>query len=252
MNILKDIISLLGYLFITPFCASKDAVLVYHSVGEIDREDDPYKVNVKPELFARHVEYLFKRRRPNYILTFDDGFENLYTCAFPVLKKYRFRVILFLTTDFIDKRMKLDNFFGDRYSPNPLTWDQIKEMASSGIEIGSHTLTHRNMAALDDAAMGKEALDSRKRIEDITGCRVEAFSYPFGSRGTFNDRTTELLKAFSYRAAYTNIMGMDNSKREPFKIKRIRIYGDDNIFRFRMKIAGAYNWVDRFANIFSR
>jgi len=53
------------------------------------------------------------------------------------------------------------------------------------------------------------------------------------------------IKNSGYEKAYSNIMGMDNSPSEPFAINRIRVYPCDNIFRFRMKVAGAYNWIDR-------
>ncbi len=243
MRIAKDIISLFIYLFVTPFYRTKNAVFVYHSVDNIDIDDDPRRMNVSPALFERHMEHL-SRRKDRYTVTFDDGFQNVYMNAFPVLKKYGMKCIVFLTIEYMDTAEPMKKFFNDRYAVKSLTWDQVKEMRSCGAEIGSHALTHRNMARLDKEAFSVEAQASREAIKAIAGCDVTSFSYPFGNRGSFNKDTADILKTLGYTRAYTNIMGMDNSQKKPFAVRRIRVYGTDNMFRFRMKAAGAYNWVD--------
>lgn len=246
--IIKDIISLFIYAIICPFFKNKSAILVYHSIGYINKDTDPKKINVNPELFEKHMAYLEKRRQ-GFLVTFDDGYKNIYLNALPVIKKYRIKSILFLTTDYLDGKIKLDNFFDNKYSPGPLTWDQAKEINKCGIELGSHSLTHKNMFGLNEEMAYLEALLSKKRIAEMTEYMVSSFAYPFGNAGSFNAETERILKSAGYKKAYTNIMGMDNSQEEPFTIKRIRIYNTDNIFRFKMKISGAYNWVDLLVNI---
>lgn len=243
MALLKDIISIFVYCLSTPFRRKRKAVLVYHSVGDMDAAADPYKMNVPPRLFEDHAAYIAKRRG-DYTITFDDGFEAIFKGAFPAIKRYGLNAVLFVTTGYIDGRMDFKTLFKDGVNPKALSWDEIRDMARRGIEIGSHGVTHSDMAELDASKAAEEAAESKGRIEDMTGCKVRSFSYPFGNWGSFDEKTEEVLKSAGYERGYTNVMGMDNSDDEPFEIRRIRIYGTDNMFRFRLKLAGAYNWVD--------
>lgn len=248
MQLFKDLISFIIYCFFIPFYRNRKAVLVYHAVGEISPKDDPLKMNVRPELFGDHMRFLASNKE-NYIVAFDDGFESVYRNAFPALKKYGIKAMVFLTTDYIDGKLSLDTFFGHMHTPKPLTWAMVKEMSEAGLEIGSHTVTHRNMGLLDDDSAVTEAVVSRSRISEMIPGQVRSLAYPFGNKGSFTDRTIAILKESGYERAYTNMMGMDNSKDEPFAIRRIRVYGDDDIFRFKMKVRGAYNWVDVIAGL---
>ncbi len=242
-DMIKDIISFFIYAAVTPFYGGRKATLVYHSVDDVEPGKDPYKMNVPPSVFEEHMRYICERK-DLYTVTFDDGFRSVYTRAFPVLKKYGMKAVLFLTTDYIDARIKLDRFFANRYSPGPLKWDEIKEMASYGITIASHAVTHKNMACLDEKKAFLEASASKGRIMDMTGRDTVYFSYPFGNSASFNKGVKKMLKGLGYERAYTNIMGMDNSAACPYAINRIRIYGTDRGLKFMMKIRGAYNWVD--------
>jgi len=234
ISFLKDIVSLCIYLVICPFRSNKNAVLVYHSVDNIDLCRNPSKINVRPELFEKHMRHIAKNKE-RFLVSFDDGFESVYSYAFPVIKKYKIRAVLFISTDFIDKTPR---------AASPLTWEQIREMAAQGFELGSHTISHRYLAGLAEDDIYREAAVSKKRIEDMTGNKIDLFAYPYGNTRAFNEKTAAILKNSGYKRAYINMMGMDNSDKNPFEIKRIRIYGTDNMIRFKMKISGAYNWVD--------
>ncbi len=243
ISLIKDAISFLVYLLACSFFKNKNAILVYHAIDHMDNDSGPYKMNVDPGLFEKQMAYM-AQRKGRFIITFDDGFESVYTNAIAVIRKYGIKAILFLTTDYIDGKIDFDGFFGSKYSPKPLTRQQIKEINAAGVEVGSHSLSHKNMANLDEKSLYLESSVSRKRIEDMAGCAVSSFAYPFGNAKSFNEKTKKAIQDAGYKKAYTNIMGVDNSKDEPFAINRIRIYGTDNMFRFKMKIAGAYNWVD--------
>ena len=243
-SILKDIISFFVYAFVCPFMRGRGAVLVYHSVdNNVKRGNDPDKINVSPVRFREHMAYIAKRK-DRFTVTFDDSYGNVYLNAFPIVQEYGIRSTVFVLTDFVDKKLSMDNFFNGIRSPEPLTWDEINEMKSAGLEIGCHSGAHKNVAQLNKETLQREIASSRKRILDMTGTSARSFAYPFGNADSFNERTESALKKSGYERIYTNIMGMDNSGSEPFRIRRIRIYNTDNIFRFKIKIAGAYNWVD--------
>jgi peptidoglycan/xylan/chitin deacetylase (PgdA/CDA1 family) len=102
------------------------------------------------------------------LFTFDDANEDNYTNAFPIMKKYGFTGVLYLPYEYIG-------------APDYLTVDQIKEMAASGWEIGSHTLTHPlDFLTLSPAAMRAEVVDSRKKLAALLGVPILTFAYPFG------------------------------------------------------------------------
>jgi peptidoglycan/xylan/chitin deacetylase (PgdA/CDA1 family) len=74
----------------------------------------------------------------------------------------------------------------------------LREIASSGHEIGSHSLTHANLVWLDDAELAKELRDSKAILEEITGTAVKSLSFPFGS---WNKRVWEAAKSAGYEYA---------------------------------------------------
>lgn len=242
---LKDAVALCFYAVksVLPRPAG-EVVLLYHAVEEGTAEKDPLKMCVSPALFAQQMSELARQKIPA-VITFDDGYESVHRNAFPILRQFRFPVILFLTTGFIDRQSSMDGAFAEGYSPAPLTWEQVREMASAGVEIGSHAVTHRKMSRLDTASMEREAVNSRRRIEEKTGRPVRAFAYPIGNAGSFSPPTEEVLRRAGYTCAYINRMG--NSRGRPFQIPRMRVYRTDSLFRFRLKVAGAYNWVDAFS-----
>lgn len=132
------------------------------------------------------------------ILTFDDGNEDNYTNAFPIMKKYGMTGVLYLPYDYIGR---------DGY----MTADQIREMAAAGWEIGSHSLTHPNLLAVDTPRLRAEIVDSRKNLEKLLGVPVLTFAYPFGNVGA----ATDYVKFAGYIAAmgatgYTADQGADN------------------------------------------
>lgn len=244
LNLLKDVVSFFIYALICPFFRNKKAVLVYHSISSaISPYNDPYKINVGPDRFRAHMAYI-ARKKDKFTVTFDDSYENIYFNAFPIVQKHNVKSIVFVLTDYVDKKISMGCFFNKKYSPKPLTWNEVNEMKDAGVEIGCHSKTHKNLAELKSEELNGEAFTATKRIMDATGQRPRSFAYPFGNADSFNEKTEKVLKENGYKKIYTNIMGMDNSEEEPFKVRRIRIYSTDNIFRFKMKIAGAYNWVD--------
>ncbi len=102
------------------------------------------------------------------IITFDDAWLDNYTAAFPIMKKYGFTGVLYLPYTYIG-------------APCCLSVDQVKEMAAAGWEVGSHTLTHPNLLALDSAILRAEVVDSRKKLEALLGLPVLTFAYPFAN-----------------------------------------------------------------------
>jgi peptidoglycan/xylan/chitin deacetylase (PgdA/CDA1 family) len=115
------------------------------------------------------------------VLTFDDGFANVYEHALPVLQQYKFGATVFV----ISGRMgQLNNWsqppqkLGEH---SLLSWEQARALSSSGIEIGSHTRSHLDLTRCDLGKARQEMTGSRKEIEDKLGQQVSSFAYPYGA-----------------------------------------------------------------------
>ena len=176
-------------------------VLMYHRVLPDSADPPMHGIWIRESAFARQLESLHRRgfapisfreydsfllgerqipRRP-IILTFDDGYADNYTVAFPYLQKYGFGAVIYAVTD-TDRRT---NFWDTGEKPAPLlTPEQLRELSRSGIEIGSHTITHPRLTSIDAGNVRKELTGSKQRLEDILGTEVLSFAYPYGALDT--------------------------------------------------------------------
>lgn len=148
-------------------------------------------------------------RKP-VVLTFDDGYLSHYTHAKPVLRKLGWPGVLYLTTKSI--------------GPGGLTVKQIRGLIKAGWEIDSHTLTHPDLTALDDAALARELGGSRKELQDRFGVPVRFFAYPAGRNDA---RVREATRAAGYLAATTVEEGVARGADDPFALKRVRVNATD-------------------------
>ncbi|MEW6008514.1 MAG: polysaccharide deacetylase family protein [Candidatus Omnitrophota bacterium] len=241
---LRDSISFIIYLFIFYKKRNGHITLLYHSVGYVASKDDPLKLNILPQVFERHLE-IISRYSNKIRLTFDDGYSNIFKNAFPLIKKHNLDTIIFLVTDFIDGKVDSKIFGKENFNERPLSWEEIRLMDKSGIKFGSHSKTHLLLTKISEDELRRECIDSKKRIEEVLGHEIENFSYPFGGEGSFDKFTEAILKESKYNYAYTNIMGISPiNPSSNYTLKRIRVYRGDGPLKLKMKIKGAYDWVD--------
>ena len=170
---------------------------MYHAVSNVTGENE--SLYVSPREFEKQIAWLcdagftsvFADKYGTYsyktaAITFDDGYESVYTDAFPILKKYNFKATVFLITSPADGH---------------LTDEEIKEMTASGlVAFGSHTDTHRDLTALSDAELKAELSSSKSKIEKITGKMTAALTNPCGA---CDERVIAAAKKCGYRCAYT-------------------------------------------------
>lgn len=171
------------------------SILTYHSV-----DSSGSVVSVSPSVFAAQMaaisaagyrgttlaEAVATRRLTgewpvkSVVLTFDDGFRNFYDDAMPVLKRYGFTATVFVVSDYMGKKNDWEVPPAKLGSRQILTWAQTLEAMKSGMEIGSHTRTHRDLRRLTDVEVQQEIVTSRSEIENHVGKPVTSFAYPFG------------------------------------------------------------------------
>lgn len=220
-------------------------VLMYHS---IDRNASGSKITVSPEEFAAQMGFLKnngfrvvslkeavdliktnkKLPRKTVAITFDDGYENNYIYAYPVLKKHAFPATIFVIAGSLDKEGYLNTA-------------QLKEMTDNGIEIGSHTISHLWLPGVKDAELEIEIYESKKMLTEILGREVRFFCYPVGG---FDEKIKSMVGAAGYLGACTTSPGRSLPNRDIFALKRVRISGGrNNLLVFRLKISGYHTWI---------
>ena len=215
------------------YCASGGFVLEYHAIGS--HPDWPQGMVVAPATFDRHLQYLQEKgyhmvtvaeladrlatgkSMEKYIaLSFDDGYTDNYTEAFPLLKKYNARG----TFSIINKKI------GGKIYMNA---EQLKEMQRAGMEIASHTFSHNRLEDIDpvylnwEIGVSKYDLEKRLLPADETVCTM---AYPCGS---YNEQSIAKLKEFGYKAALTGnefLNTPEHFQKHPMEMYRLIIMDD--------------------------
>jgi len=197
-------------------------ILTYHKICKFDVGG----TWVTPLQFESHIKFLKKKginlctisdalKGKGTGLSFDDGYENFYTYGKDILLKYGYRATIFVIAGFIGKENNWDVNFGVKFKH--LNRKQIKELADLGFEIGSHTLTHRDLTKLPENEIKKELKESKKILEDITGKEVKYLSYPFGR---YNERIEEILCEEGYERGFS----INPFKNGDITIGRVGVY----------------------------
>jgi len=238
-------------------------ILMYHGIGPPDRKGHPYyETATSPTRLALHMKFLEENGyevvdleealrvmalgqegRKCVVITFDDGFRNFYTHAFPILMDRGFRATLFLASGLVRERPLRHN--GHEY----LTWNEVRELHANGTRIGSHTVSHPTLYRVNRSEIEHEVRDSKQTIEDHIGERVRSFSYPFAfpeHDREFTSRMRELLCTHGYACGVSTIIGTATLRHDRFFLPRVPVNNHDDPQLFRAKLEGSYNWLHFF------
>ncbi len=236
---------------------SQPRILMYHMVCE-QKPGQKFKgLRVTPERFEQQIRYL-KTKGWHFVtmselmassahqdktvaITFDDGYEDNYLNAYPILKKYGAKATLYLVVDRHDRdwsvNKKAHHNSGELARETKLSDEQIAEMIASGVfELGAHTLTHVNLSKADTALKTREIANSKSQLQDHFAIQVNSFAYPFG---IYDQQDVAIAAQSGYTSSVTTVDGIDEDiHRNPHELKRVKISGKDNFLAFilRMKI----------------
>ncbi len=208
-------------------------ILMYHYISAPPPGADKYRIDlsVSPERLESHLRYL---RDQGYttislrdlvyhltqgaplppkpiILTFDDGYEDQYLNAFPLLKKYGFRGTFFIITDFVTEER-----------PGYMTWSQLKEMVAAGMEIGSHSRNHPDLRGKPVDYLVWQALGSKEAIEAHLGITPRFISWP---SGRYDDQAIAVFHSAHFWGGVTTHQGTVQRSDRLFELQRIRVRG---------------------------
>ena len=249
MSLLKD--AFFGALSILGLPADRAVVLMYHSV---DPSTD-YFMNVRPERFAAQMAYLkvsgrsvvslsalalkLKNKEPlggAIAITFDDGYRDNYTHAYPILQKHGFPATIFVTTDLIGK--------SDKRNLPRLSEGELIDMERSGlIDIEPHSMSHPKLTELTGETVRAEIVGSKERLEQLLGKTCSHFAYPFGSISSEAER---IVGECGFESATSVREGTLSRDTHPLTLHRVSIDNTTSMAQFRGKITRAvdfYEWL---------
>lgn len=229
-------IGLVWYLFVTPIGVP---ILMYH---KISYDDNIY--SIRPELFDGQMQYLAENgftaislsqladglagksalpAKP-VVITFDDGYEDNFTTALPILEKYGLRGAVFIAVDKVGQ-------------PGYLSWNQIQVMQAHRTDIGSHTLSHTALTTLSPTQWEQEIKNSKLELEQRLQKPATFLAYPHGK---FSPAMFDYLKQVGYTGAFSGITGLNFQDTNLYTLKRISIFGPAlGLWDFRLQLAKA-------------
>ncbi|MGC9100634.1 MAG: polysaccharide deacetylase family protein [Caldisericum sp.] len=220
-------------------------ILMFHNVSPVPQNASELtkSLTIDPKLFESMMDYLHKNgftpitlkelneiwegnlpypKKP-IVLTFDDGDKGVYKYAYPILKKYNFHFVIFLITKYTGM-----------HTNSYMSKDEVKEMLNSGLcEVGTHTRDHVNLKRSPILTKIYEIKACTNDVKRLLNYTPTSFCYPFGG---FDRDSKEILKAYGYTMAATEIPGLANLKDDPLLLPRIRIDGRENLQAFINKV----------------
>lgn len=237
-------------------------VIMYHRVVE-DKEENKgvHGTYITVEKFEEHMKYLkdkgfktvtfedlkngnyrhrFDRGNKWIVLTFDDGYKDNYTHAFPILKKYGFKSVIYLLGTLKYNKWDVDNPENPEKRFPLMDDNEILEMQEYGIEFGGHSMTHSKMSKLDKNTAREEIIESKAILEKKLGRKLNCFAYPYGDR---DEGVKKFAEEEGYEFAVATDSGDISFQEDLYNIRRIGIFPTNGLRSFKRKTSGKYNFI---------
>jgi peptidoglycan/xylan/chitin deacetylase (PgdA/CDA1 family) len=226
----------------------KIPVLLYHRIIKRNDAKGRHKIYVYEDKFRRQMQWLkdtgfsaitfedihYNRvpdnDNPKIIITFDDGYEDNYTTAFPILKEFGFRAVIFLVTGMYRNEWAIKE--GEPALPL-LNDEMIREMMDYGIEFGGHGRSHLDETKLEVQQIQNEMEGSKMDLEHKFNKPVLSFSYPYGA---INPQVKEMISNSNYIFAVSTNTGHPDFFHDLHQIRRREIGPRTTLRSFKKKI----------------
>ncbi|MFH1312275.1 MAG: polysaccharide deacetylase family protein [Candidatus Eisenbacteria bacterium] len=216
-------------------------IFTYHKIGQ---QFELGITTVRKQTFGAHLDFLSglglefvtaseadTAYRPvrQVAITFDDGYESVYSDACLEMEPRGIGGTVFPVVGSIDGYNKWDVQLSRRPFKH-LSWPQLRELSAGGFEVGSHTLSHRDLTRLDPKTLRRELGESRAMLEEHLGTGVTAISYPFGR---FSARVIEEALEAGYTHGFTSF---PHDATDPMAIGRMTVYSVDGTSSLKRKL----------------
>lgn len=213
----------------------KTVIITYHSI-----DDSGSVISTRPNVFRRQMSVLAEQGYTSktleeyvegasagdtgagktVVITFDDGFRNFRTEAFPILKEFGFRATVFLVTDFCGRHNDWEGNPKELPRQELLDWDEIRQLQEEGVEFGGHSRSHLYLTDLTESVLDSEIGGCRRAIEQELARTPVSFAYPFGK---YDSSVKQAVKRY-FPAACTTRLGTVGVRSDPLELSRIDSY----------------------------
>ncbi|MDO8570300.1 MAG: polysaccharide deacetylase family protein [Candidatus Daviesbacteria bacterium] len=214
-------------------------ILMYHYIGNNPNPTDKQRdyLSVTPDKFEEQMKYLKENGyntisldtlypairgqitlpAKSIILTFDDGYMDFYTNAYPILLKYGLHATVFIPTNLMNQGYYL-------------SWNQIREMSGSGlINFGAHGVNHYHLTSVSPQTAESEIIQSKKILQDNLGIPINFIAYPFGA---VNENIIKITKNAGYMGALGTWANKTQSEGTIFNMPRLKVGGGADLQTF--------------------
>jgi peptidoglycan/xylan/chitin deacetylase (PgdA/CDA1 family) len=167
------------------------------------------------------------------LVTFDDGYEGVHRHALPVLAGHAFAATLFAATGWLRGRDPGDLAPG---APDDmLDWDQVRELAAAGVEIGGHSHGHPQLDQVDDGRLRFEVARCREILTEETGAAPTSFAYPYGYS---TRRVRHAVRAAGFGVALAVGNATAERRQGPYALRRVTVRRSTGIEEFERIVEG--------------
>ncbi|MGH1363857.1 MAG: polysaccharide deacetylase family protein [Calditrichia bacterium] len=219
-------------------------ILMYH---KIDSQNEVGINAVSPSLFKTHIQWLrdnhyatvtfndladnLELPKKPIILTFDDAYQSVFTHAFPIMQELEMRGVVYALSGFLGKENTWDvNLGGITFKH--MTAEELCLLNAAGWEVGGHSVTHRGLTLLPANEVKRELLQDKQELEDVLGCELVSFAYPFGLH---NNTVCQLVREVGYQYGCRSLRGGLHSL-DKLRLPRIPIYQFDGPTSLQRKL----------------
>jgi peptidoglycan/xylan/chitin deacetylase (PgdA/CDA1 family) len=230
-------------------CASKVPILMYHRVSTFPGDG----LSLPAQAFEAQMAYLRSHgfhtislgllhqhltngialpRKP-VVLTFDDGYEDNFANALPILLRNGMTATVFIIGDRIGQTNDWEQRPG-RPTSRLMSAEQIRAWREAGLEVGSHTMSHPHLSSLTAEGLARELSESKAVLESLVGDPVHFLCYPYGD---FNTKVHEEAINASYKGAVAIYQGADIWSRDLYALPRLAITSNKRFSDFVLKVS---------------
>lgn len=234
-------------------------ILMYHRVAATGAAVmERYRVT--PAAFAAQLQYLhdagfytvtlaewhsaMTKKMPlpgrAIMLTFDDGYQDFLTEAFPLLNQYGFSATVFIVTERAGRINDWDALYGEALPL--LSWDEIRQLQAAGIEFGSHSVSHQPLTGLSSTEMVQEGLRSRSTLQQELGRSIVSCAYPYGNTDAV---VQHVMGSCGYQFGLSCKPGFSKFDDDLLNLPRIEVYGSDSLTQFVAKLKPGHSRLEQ-------
>ncbi len=219
-------------------------ILTYHSVRDAQRDKFARQMDALVNtgvIESASVDEIFHDGRYHIAVSFDDGYRNILNNALPAMRERAIPATVFVTTGYLGQR---PGWILDERHPNYneriVDENELQNLKKENVIIGSHTMSHPNLAIIDEGQSEAELMESKSQLEKLLSDRITLCSLPYGE--VDNSRRNQFVTA-GYTRVFLNVPTYPATDTKRYFMGRTDASPDDWKLEYHLKLRGAYQWL---------